>query len=825
MPRKSRIDAAGVHKMGEKGIDVVRTTTWSAGPGCHGGCGVLAHIKDGKLVKIEGDPDHPWNQGRLCPRCLAMTQYVYHPDRLTHPLKRVGERGEGKWRRISWDEAFDLVEKGLRDIKERFGPESMAFIKGTGRDIAGWLQMMAYAYGSPNVAFGLSGLACYTPRLMAMWVTQGDYCVLDASQWLPERYDDSNYRIPECIIVWGQNPQSTCPDGFFAHWIIDLMKKGSELVVIDPRCTMLASRAKIWLQIRPGTDGALALGFLNVVINEGLYDEVFIKKWTNAPFLVRMEGNGAKLLREGDLKSGGNQDNFVIWDTISDEPRIWHSAQLEYASPEVKPAFEGTYKVTLADGAVTECKTVWTLLKRRVSDYSPERVAEITWIPAEKIVEAARFYAKSKPSAIHWGLPIDTIQSTTPTAQAISYLWSLTGNLDVPGGNVIAKGAFNVTPYPMHSEPTIVSLSPEASEKKAGSWRYGPIRDFRQNAHPDTLLDQVFTGEPYPIKGIWIQTSNPVANTGMDPKKWHEALKKVDFVVAVDLFLTPSAMLADVVLPANTFLEKNSVKAWWVPLQAIKKVISHEDCKSDIEICLELARRFNPKLPWGNTEELLDEIVKPAGMTFRELSQKGWIMPPEGHPTAPYLRYEKGLLRKDGSPGFSTPSGKIEFWSSWLEYWGLNPLPYYEEPPFSPVSTPDLFEKYPLILTTGRRSSVFFHSEHRQIPWLRELDPDATVEIHPETAQKLGIENGEQVWIENQFGKCRRKAKVTPIVHPSTVMVPAGWWFPEKAGPEPSLFGVWEVNVNQLIPMGHTGRSGHGAPIKNMLCKVYPNVA
>jgi anaerobic selenocysteine-containing dehydrogenase len=196
-------------------------------------------------------------------------------------------------------------------------------------------------------------------------------------------------------------------------------------------------------------------------------------------------------------------------------------------------------------------------------------------------------------------------------------------------------------------------------------------------------------------------------------------------------------------------------------------------------------------------------------------------MPPEGHPTAPYLRYEKGLLRKDGSPGFSTPSGKIELCSSWLEYWGLNPLPYYEEPPFSPVSTPDLFEKYPLILTTGRRSSVFFHSEHRQIPWLRELDPDAIVEIHPETAQNLGIENGEQVWIENQFGKCRRKAKVTPIVHPMTVMVPAGWWFPEKAGPEPSLFGVWEVNVNQLIPMGHTGRSGHGAPIKNMLCKVY----
>jgi anaerobic selenocysteine-containing dehydrogenase len=204
-------------------------------------------------------------------------------------------------------------------------------------------------------------------------------------------------------------------------------------------------------------------------------------------------------------------------------------------------------------------------------------------------------------------------------------------------------------------------------------------------------------------------------------------------------------------------------------------VVSEGECKSDIEINFELSKRFKPDFPWKGIEEMYDHILKPAGMTYKELGEKGWVLPPKGHPSAPYRRYEKGLLRQDKKPGFLTPSGKIELYSSWLERWELDPLPYYEEPPFSPISTPDLYKEYPLILTTGRRSSAYFHSEHRMIPWLREIEPDPIVEIHPETAE----------------------------------------------GPEPSLFGVWEVNVNQLIPMGHTGKSGYGCPLKSILCKVY----
>jgi anaerobic selenocysteine-containing dehydrogenase len=224
----------------------------------------------------------------------------------------VGERGEGKWQPISWDEAFDLVEKKMKDIRKKHGAESMIFLQGTGRDIGGWISMLAYAYGSPNWVFGLSGVSCYTPRLMVMWITQGDHCVADASQWLPKRYDDPDYRVPRCIVVGRQNLPASCPDAFFGHWIVDLMKRGSQLIVIDPRCTWLASRARIWLQIRPGTDGALAPGSLNVIISEGLYDEEFVKKWTNATFLVRVDGKKKRLLRESDLKGNGGQDNLVV---------------------------------------------------------------------------------------------------------------------------------------------------------------------------------------------------------------------------------------------------------------------------------------------------------------------------------------------------------------------------------------------------------------------------------------------------------------------------------------------------------------------------------
>lgn len=803
-----------------KDAEIIRTTTWSAGPGCHGGCGVLAHVRDGRLVKIEGDPDHPWNHGRLCARALAMTQYVEHPDRLTRPLKRVGERGEGRWQEISWDEAFDLVERRMKKIRDEFGPESVIFSMGTGRDIGPWICMLAYAFGSPNVMFALSGNACYSPRIAALDTVQGDFCVFDAGQWLPDRYNDPQYKVPECMIVWGYNIPATCPDNLFGHWIIDLMKKGMKIISIDPRLSFFASRAAHWLPVRPGSDAALAMGFLKVMMDEHLFDEAWVRRWTNGHHLLRTDTG--KLLRENDLLSGGSPENFVAWDEAVGRPVVWQSSDVAYRSRNVEPALTGEFVVTLKDGRKVPCRTVWDAFRERIDEYPLSRVEEITGVPAKDIVAAARLYGTSKPAAIHWGVPIDMTPGIAALCHAIAAMWALTGNLDIPGGNVFTRSAFNAVAYALPGAEGVIKLKDKEQDRtRIGADRYGPFNRFVWRCQTDTAFEQFFTDKPYPVKGLWIQTCNLLGNIGLDPKGWREALKKLDFVVAVDLFHNATTQYADVVLPAATFLEKDGVRSWWVPLQSINKAITVEGCKPDVEINFELARRFDPDFKWKTVHDLYNDIIKPSGMTYKELQERVFAYAPEGHSSRPYHRHEKGLLRADGKPGLTTPTGLFELYSTLREEWGLDPMPLHEEPPFTPVSRPDLAEKYPLILSTGRRSPAFFHSEHRQIPWLRAIDPDPVVEIHPDTAKEYGVGDGEWVWVENWMGRAKFKAKVTLVVPPWMVMATHAWWMPEKKGAEPELYGTWKHNINLLLPMGEQGKDGLGAPIKHSLCTIY----
>jgi len=734
--------------------NIVKSTMWSAGCGSHGGCGCDIHVQDGKVVRVEGDNNHPFNLGRLCPKGLALPQYIYHPDRVTHPLKRVGKRGEGKWERITWDEALDTIEKKFKDIREKHGAESVIFCQGTGRDIGGPITFLMYAYGSPNwVQVGLAGHACYTPRLGAMFATQGAYCVLDASQFLEKRYDSPEWTPPKYIILWAQNPAAGCHDGFYGHWIIDCMKRGSRLIVIDPCSTWFTSRAAVHLQNRPGTDGAIALGMLNVIINEGIYNKAFVEKWC-------------------------------------------------YGFDE---------------------------LKERVQEYTPEKVEEITWVPADLLREAARLYAKNSPSAIQWGEPIDAMPAGSVVAQAINQLWAITGNIDNPGGNVIAKNSHGVTTYPFSSaELTKLygeDLVKKLNEKRIGANDYPMIKGFRGWVQPDVLIEQMETGKPYEVKAAWIQTSNIIGGQAADPRRHYEAMKKLDFVVVVDLFQNPTSMaLADIFLPATTFCEKESFRSWWQPLGiTVKAVDGVDESRSDWEINLEMAKRLatNP-IKYNTVRELIDDRLKDGNTDFEKLKARGcWEFPPEGHPTRPYYRYEKGLLRGDGQPGFDTPTGKVELYSTRYEEWGLDPLPYYEEPGESPTATPELCKEYPLILTTGRRSPVFFHSEHRMIPWLRELDPDPEFEINDKTAKELGVGNGEWVYIENTHGKIKMKAKVTPTAHPKVVTAPHGWWLPETDGREPNLFSTWEYNINNLTTMGNQGKSGFGGTdYRSGLCRI-----
>ncbi len=737
-----------------------RTVSWSAGAGCHGGCGQKLYLEDGKLVKIEGDEDNPWNQGRSCPKVLALKQYMYHPNRITRPLKRVGARGEGKFEPIGWDEAYDLIERRFNEIKAKHGAESVIFAQGTGRDIGGPITFLAYSFGSPNwVQLGLSGHSCYTPRLVSMKTVIGDFMVADCSQFLEKRYDDPQWVPPEVIITWGQDSTSGCPDGFYGHWIIDCMKRGSKIIAVEPRNTWLSGRAAVHLQLRPGTDGALALGMLNVIINEGLYDKEFVAQWTN----------------------GFDQ------------------------------------------------------LKERVQQYTPERVAAITEIPAKDIIAAARLYARAKQAAIQWGVPVDMCPDATTVAQAIVSLSVVTGNIDNPGGEVIARPAYNVTSYPFTTEELKQLYGADfinrMNEKRIGADKYKMVKNFRGWSQPDMVIDQIASGKPYPIKGAWIQTANVIGGQAARAGFHYEAMKKLEFVVVVDLFHNPTTMaLADVILPAATFPEKDSIRSWWAPLVAISKRVQVGECKSDWEINFALAKRFNPEgmKRWNTLKDLFDERLAPSKLSFSELEkQGGWKMPEEGS-SKPYLRHERGLLRTDGKPGFNTPSGKCELYNETYKSWDLDPLPYYTEPPQSATSTPELFKKYPLVMITGARSQLYFHAEHRQIPWLREKMPDPFVEIHPDTAKRYGIYDGEWVYLENDMGHVKRKAKLTLKVKPHHVHTMHGWWLPELDGKEPSLFGVWDYQINKIIPGPQCSTSGFGGgQYKTTLCtlkKIEPTV-
>jgi anaerobic selenocysteine-containing dehydrogenase len=450
----------------------------------------------------------------------------------------------------------------------------------------------------------------------------------------------------------------------------------------------------------------------------------------------------------------------------------------------------------------------------------------------EQIVKAARMYAAATPGAIRFGQPLDSNREAIGTMQALNALWSITGNLDVPGGNIICRAPYGVTVYP-YSTQEVVNLYGEEfvanlSKKRIGADKYPLVKNFRAWALSDTVLEQMETGEPYPIRGLWLFTNNFVAGTAQDPKRHVEAVRKLDFNVVHDNFMTPTAQaIADIVLPGATFAEKDSIFATGVPLNVIHREIKVEECRSGWDVNFELAKRLNPEaVPWKNLREMFDLRLEPSGQTFEELSKTTYAMAPRDHKsgTSGYKRYEKGLLRPDGKPGFRTPTGKVELYSTSFEEYGLDPLPSHAEPIEGPISTPEIYKNYPLILITGRRLGGYFHSEHRQIPWLRQFEKDPIVEIHPDTARENGISDKSWVWIEGVRGRVKRLAKITPVVHPKTVMAPHGWWYPEQEGADPHCYGVWDINVNLLIPMGKQGKSGFGgAPTKTMLCKIYPH--
>jgi len=688
---------------------------------CHGGCGTLLHVTDGRLTKVEGDRDSPLNKGRLCPIGTSTLDLVYHPERLKYPLRRTGPRGGGQWKRLSWDEALGEIAERLQTIKRECGAEAIAMGTGTGRHHIRWVSRFGHALGTPN--WCEPGFAqCFHPRVNTALLTFGDFPVCDFTGGTP----------PKCIVYWGHNPVVSGPDGETRFNALESLASQPKVIVIDPRRTRLAKQADLWLQLRPGTDDALALAMLHTIIEERLYDSAFVAQWTHG----------------------------------------------------------------------------FDALAERVRGYSPEWAAPITWVPAERIRAAARLYAQTKPSMMEWGCAIEHTPNCIQTVRAISMLPALTGNIDVPGGWVFGMKGLGRFPS------LIENLPPEMSAKRLGADRFkmlcGEGADLPA-AHIPTLLKAMREGVPYPVKAFLVFGNNTLTTYG-NAKQVHESLLKLDLLVVADLFMTPTAELADIVLPAASWPELNQLAG--LPTVAANVVLAQQkavqigECKADEEIFIELARKMNLPLCTEPLDEVLEsQLASGCGIPLSELREKGFYKVP--------FRYGK---YKEG--GFKTPTGRIELYATRLEAMGYDPLPYYQEPPESPLATPDVAEDFPLVLTTGARISFFFNSEHRQLKNLRKAHPDPIVEIHPDTAQSSGIKNGDWVWIETRRGKIRQKARVTEEIDPRVIHIEHGWWFPEEEGPE---HGVWKSNANVLTSNDPPYDPAMGTyQLRALLCRVAP---
>jgi anaerobic selenocysteine-containing dehydrogenase len=452
-------------------------------------------------------------------------------------------------------------------------------------------------------------------------------------------------------------------------------------------------------------------------------------------------------------------------------------------------------------------------LAESVKEYTPEHTSEITWIPADKIVAAARVLGKAKNATMQWGVAVDMTREAIPASQAIAACFQITGNVDIPGGIIAPPELLN---YAGGWGREL--LSDEQFDKRIGLDTYPLMRFGFQVCHPDMVTDTFNTDKPYKMHGAWLQQNNAISCMAARPMRLYEGMKRLDFIVCVDLFMTPTIVgLADVVLPAACYTERDGIRLGDGVQrgETINKVCQVGECKSDMEINLMIGKRLNPEAwPWDNVRDMYTDMLKATGMTFPELQEKGPAYLPFS-----YRRYETGKLRGDGQPGFNTPTGRIELWSTFYANAGLDPLPFFTEPEPGPGSTPDLMEEYPYVLTTGARQWWSFHSEHRQIPRLRAGHPEPRVYVHSKILEQTGLKDDQWVWVENPYGRAKLKIEQTDIYDPRVIACDHAWWKPES-DPD-NLFDVWDYNINNLNP-GIPGKSGFGSNYKTTLVKIYP---
>lgn len=680
------------------GVSVSKVRTICPNSGCPSRDGVIVTVNNGRISGIEGDKEHPVSNGFTCAKGLHSWVTMYHPQRFKQPLLKTASG----WKEISWEDALETASDRLGEVKNRFGPLSFCATQcHPGSPEGTSLILLLNALGSPNRVHNLD--LCMGPSRLADQVTSGLQLSIYGSA--------QDFRNSKCILLIGTNIAHSA-GGQWQH-ITEAKRNGAKLIVVDPRRSESAKQADMWLQIRPGTDGALALAMLRVIINENLYDAEFVN---------------------------------------------------------------------------TYCMG-FDKLRGHVQEYTPERVAETTWLSPDEIVQAARIYATHGPSSYRGNNGIGQSVNSTQSVRAFSLLPAITGNIDVPGGNLVPSPSG----YSAGMQALMSSRLPrEVEEKRLGAARFplwaGPDAPPFGAAHNPSLVNAMITGEPYPIKAMIVHNANPVV-TYPDTRKIIEALKKLEFLVVIGYTPSPTSELADLILPKKYPYEESQIgfSTYGNFMSATPKIVDPPDgCRDPVQILHDICKKMAQKgyiqknpIPWKDKDEFIAEGLVRAPFSFKELSEKGSIV------------FER-QYKKYAARGFPTPSGKVELYSSILERYGYDPLPVYREPAESPLTMPKLAQEYPLLFTS-RRGQNYYGSRSADESWFRAQMPYPQLQIHPSTARERGIRQGDTLVIQTPRGTIQHQAELTEDIHPKVVCGVFGWWLPERNTPDR---GALETSVN-----------------------------
>ncbi|HXU91824.1 MAG TPA: molybdopterin-dependent oxidoreductase [Methylomirabilota bacterium] len=785
---------------------------------CIARCGTVATVEDGRFTRLDPDPAHPTGHA-ICAKGRAAPELVYHPDRLTYPLRRTRPKGDPDpgWERISWNEALDLTAAAMRRVAERHGPQAVAFTVASPSttaigDSAGFIQRLGNAFGTPNSKITLD--VCGWGRAFATLYTYGVGSVGTggAGGAMPD------IERSGVLILWGYNPSFTRLT--HATAVVAALKRGMRLIVIDPRHVGLARKADQWLRVRPGSDGALALGLANVMIERGWYDRDFIRNWSNGPHLVRADTG--RLLTERDLEPTGNGDRILAWDSVAARPVRYDATAGRYGSDVGNLALNGEYVVETPQGKVV-CHPAFELYRRLCLRYPPQVVEAISWVPRAQIEETARLIWHARPVSYYAWSGHEHHANVTQTARAMSLLYALTGSFDSPGGNVLFAGP-PAAPIAGQDLPSARQMAPTLglAERPLGPARWGWV------GTPD-LYRAILEGTPYPVRAMIGFGANMLL-AHADGRRGREALKTLDFYAHLDLFMTPTAELADVVLPVASAFEREGLKLGFEISQDAQSLVQLRqavvpppgEARADTDVIFDLAGRLGLAAEFwnGDIDAAYRHQLAPTGITLEQLrASSGGVRLPLR------TRHEKhsGPDAQGAPRGFATPSRKVELYSQTFLDHGYAPLPDFAEPQIGPVARPDLAVRFPLILTSAK-SPLFCQTQHRALPSLRKRARYPEVELHPEAAQARGIFEGDWVAIATPEASVRARARLNADLDPRVVVGEHGFWqsCAELGATGYDPFGPTSANYNLLIGTAVRDPISGTPSLRSYLCEIVP---